>query len=158
MTHEEALVYSMSPEGQQAARNYLSAALQIENRIALRLSRLDALRAQGERITQALGGMRGSGYGDKVGEAAAELADQEAALLKDYRQLLGRQRAIGEVIHQVPDEQAKLVLELRYLQNLSFVAIAMKVHCDERQAYRYHKRGIAHVAFHLALGGLTDTP
>ena len=158
MTHEEALIFSRSQAGQQAARNYLSAVHVLDNAIALRLSRLDALRAQGERITQALGGIRGCGYGDKVGEAAAELADQEAALLEDYQRLLGCQREIGDVIRRVPDETAKLVLEMRYLQNLSFVAIAMRVHCDERQAYRYHKRGLEYVAFQLALDGLTDTP
>lgn len=150
MTPEEIMVYAKSPEGMQAAREYLSAANRLDGMIALRLARLDQIRARGEKITQSLSVLRGSGYGDKVGEAAAELADQEQALLKDYGELLRRQKEIQEVIRRVPDEQQQMVLEMRYLQNLSFVAIAMRIHCDERQAYRYHSRGLAHVALQLA--------
>ena len=151
MKPEEALMYAKSPEGLQAARQFLSAATRLDGMIALRLSRLDALRARGERITQSLSGLKSSGYGDKVGEVAAELADQEKALLAEYKELLERQKEIARVIARVPDDQQRMVLEMRYLHSLSFVAISMRIPCDERQVYRYHNRALSHVALQLAL-------
>ena len=153
MTLEEALIYAKSPEGMQAARAFLSAAARLDGMIALRLARLDRLRTRGEKMTQSLNGLKGSGYGDKVGEAAAELADQEKALLAEYKELLKRQKEIAVAIARVPDEQQQMVLEMRYLHSLSYVAISMRIHCDERQAYRYHNRGLVHVAMQLALDG-----
>lgn len=153
MTVEEAYAFIRSPQGLAAARDYLSAALRLDAMIALRLSRLDAARARGERVTRALDALAGGGgAGDRVGEAAADLADQEAALLADYHALLKQQKEIGAAIARVPEDRQRMVLEMRYLQGLPFFRIAMTLHYDERQVYRLHERGLRHVAAQIALG------
>lgn len=156
MTHEEALAFSQSPAGQCAARDYLSTALRLDAMIALRLAQLDELRDRAERITRVVDAQRGNGSGDRVGDLAAEIADQEAGLLEDYQTLLQRQKAIGTVIRQVPEERQRMVLEMRYLQGMPFVNISMTLHYDERQTYRLHARGLRHVAAQLALGEIED--
>lgn len=156
MTHEEALAFSQSAAGQCAARNYLSAALRLDAMIALRLARLDTLRDQAERITRLTDAQRGSGYSDRVGDAAAEIADQEAELLEAYQALLSKQKAIGTAIRRVPEERQQMVLEMRYLQGMPFTRISMALHYDERQTYRLHARGLRHVAAQLALGEIVD--
>ena len=156
MTHEEALAFSQSAAGQCAARDYLSAALRLDAMIALRLAQLDTLREKAERITRLADAQRGSGCTDRVGDMAAEIADQEAGLLGEYQALLLRQKAIGAAIRRVPDERQQMVLEMRYLQGLPFARISMTLHYDERQTYRLHERGLRHVAAQLALGEIAD--
>ena len=150
MTPEEKMEFARSREGLQAARDYLSAALRMDNLIAVRLSRLDQLRSRGKSISLLLDSVQSGSVSDRVGDTAAELADQEEALLRDYRELLRLQKEIGDVIASVPWDEPRMILELRYLQRLSMVAISMKLHYDERQVYRLHQKGLAHVAFQLA--------
>lgn len=156
MTPEEKMEYAHSREGVQAARDYLSAALRMDNLIAVRLSRLDQLRSRGKSISLILDSVHSGSVSDRVGDTAAELADQEEALLRDYRELLRLQREIGDVIAAVPWDEPRMILELRYLQGLSPVAISMKLHYDERQVYRLHRKGLEHVAFQLVDRGKID--
>lgn len=153
MISEDVLSFMHSREGQRQAQAYLSSARQLEALIALRLARLDELRARGERVTRALDGMPGgSGLGDRVGHAAAALADQEELLLEDYHKLLAKQAEIHNTIHHIPRPLQRAVLEMRYLQGLSMIGIAHRLSYDVRQVQRLHHEGLCHVAGQIAIG------
>ena len=152
MTPDRMLAALQTPENVAAARDFLSAALRLDALIAVKLARLDMLRDRAQRMGRALDGLPGgSGTGDRVGNAAAELADMEEDVRRDYAALLRRQKRIGAVIRAVPDEIQSAVLEMRYLQGMPFHRIAAALHYDERQIYRFHQRGVGHVAVQLAL-------
>lgn len=133
------------------AQNTLSAALRMNAMIGLKLAQLDQLRSRAVSVTQRLDGLsRGTGYGDRVGEAAAKLADQEAELLEDYHRLLDQQFAIRGYIQALPDPLWQAVMEMRYLQGTAFPMIAARLAYDERQIYRFHKKALMHVALQMA--------
>lgn len=140
MTAEQILQYCHSREGLCDARDFLSGYLRLDAAQAVKLSRLDALRSAAGRL-RAL-----------HSSAPDELAALEKEILADYSVLLQRQKSIGDAIRRVPDEMSRLVLESRYLEGLPFFRIAMNLHFDERQIYRYHRRGLEHIAAQLAAG------
>ena len=138
MTPEELWAFAHSPAGEQAARSCLGACLHLDAAIAVKLSRLDALRRQAAKIGGCLPGI------------CPELDALEEEVLRDYRELTQRQREIADRIRQVPDERHRAVLELRYLQGMPFFRIAMQLHYDERQIYRFHRHGLHRIAALLA--------
>ena len=153
MTPEAALKYAQSKEGLCAARDFLSAALRMDAMIALKHARLDDLREKRERISRIIASaLPSAGTGDRVGETAAEIADLENEVLRDYSALVARQKQIGDAIRRVPDPRQSGILEMRYLRGLPFFRIAMDMHYDERQIYRLHKKALEYVALRIALG------
>lgn len=134
MTGEEALAFIRSPEGQRRAQDYLSAALRADSAAALCLARLDQLR---KKLRRGL-------------PVQADIRQEEQALFAAYAALKIRRRAIRAAVDRVPDETARAVLEHRYLEGKPFFRIAMDLHYDERQIYRIHRRGVAHVAAQIA--------
>lgn len=142
----------IGPEEIGRARHMLGAALRMNAMIGLKLAQLDQLRTQATGMAQRLDGLpRGTGSGDRVGEAAAKRADLEAALLADYHALLDQQAAIRRYIRALPEQLWQTVMEMRYLQGTSFPMIAARLSYDERQIYRFHKKALAHVALQMAL-------
>ncbi len=153
MTPEEALCYAASPEGIADAQDYLSAFHRLDAMIALKLARLDSLKEKAGRVSQLMTGLPSSGGpGDRTGSLAADMVDLEEEILREYSALIQRQQEIGQAIRRVPDEQQATVLEMRYLQGVSFVGIAMRLHYDERQIYRIHQKGLRHIAMQIAAG------
>ena len=136
MTPEELIAFVRSDAGLCAAREYLSGSLRLDAQIAMKLARLE----QTKKRAQALRGIA----------ETEDTAAMEAELLADYTQLMHRQREIAAVIRDVPDERHRTVLEMRYLQGMPFFRIAMAMNYEERQIYRYHKRGLMAVAARIA--------
>jgi len=139
----DAAIGRLAPEeGLTRARDFLSSALRLDAMIALKLARMDKLREQA-------GKMRALAVWDERNEEARKCLEDQ--LLSDYHQLSLRQQRIGEYLARVPDERHRTVLEMRYLQGMPFFRIAMAMHYDERQIYRYHRAGLQHVAVQMAL-------
>lgn len=134
MTPEELIAYVRSDAGLCAARDYLGGYLRLDAMIAVKLARLDQMKARAARLAALHSG------------AEVDTAALEAEILSDYRALTQRQQDIAAVIRQVPDERHRTVLEMRYLQGMPFFRIAMQMNYAERQIYRYHRRGLMAVA------------
>ena len=140
MTSRQILALIHGEEGLCAARDFLSGALRMENGIALQLSRLDQMR---KKLRQGQG-------------SAAAVEAGEASLLSSYAALREKQREIGAVLRRIPGDRPREVLERRYLQGQPFFRIAMEMHYDERQIYRLHRQGLAHVAARIILGLIAE--
>lgn len=139
MTAEERFAYCRSNKGLRAAREILSGYGRLDAEIAVKLSRIDRAREQAKRLA-ALPDRA------KAQEASRCLAELEKELLRDYAALTERQKEIEKIIGQVPNERARTVLEMRYLAQQPFFRIAMRMHYDERQIYRYHRQGLQYAA------------
>ena len=139
MTPEEMWAFAHSAQGEQAARAYLGRALKLDAVIAVKLSRLEEMRERMGKIAALLPGV------------CPELSALEEEILKDYRALTAQQQEIGSRIRKVPDERHRAVLEMRYLQGLPFFRIAMQMHYEERQIFRYHRHGLHYIALLLAM-------
>lgn len=136
MTAEETLRYRDSPEGLCAARDYLSRALRREAEIALDLARLDRLRRK-----------RG-----RTSAAEEEIRRREGDVTAGYRALRALRGEIEAAISRVPGDTVRAVLRRHYLEGAPFFRIAMDLHYEERQIYRFQRQGLRHVAAQLACG------
>ena len=136
MTAEETLRYMDSPEGLCAARDCLSRALRKEAEIALDLARLDRLRRK---------------RADRPA-LEEEIRRRETAVTGGYRALRALREEIETVILRIPGETVRTVLRCHYLEGAPFFRIAMDLHYDERQIYRFQRQGLRHVAAQLACG------
>lgn len=142
MTTPEDMVRLMeSPEGEQTARNFLGAFLHLDALMAVKLARLDHMRALNRRL-------------HPDGDTPPDIREAEQAVEKDYHELARRQKAIEAAIRLVPDERQRAILEMRYLEGMPFFRIAMALNYEERQIYRLHKAALRHVAVQLACGAI----
>lgn len=138
MNARETLAFIQSPEGLCAARDFLSSAQRLEGCIALKQAQADQLRRRRR---------EGLSPGDQM-----VLDAMEKDVQRDLSSLLCRQKAISDAIRRVPGDVARTVLESHYLQSMPFFRIAMALHYDERQIYRYHRKGLSHIAAQIAAG------
>ena len=99
MTAQETLRYMQSRQGLCTARDYLSAALHLDARIAVKQTRADTLRARRSLLC--------------AGETQQALDALEQEIQADYASLFRRQRQIDAVIRSVPEDMSRLVLECR---------------------------------------------
>ena len=144
MTAEEKLKFASSPQGREAAQDYLSQAKWLDAALALKLSQMDMLRQRARRAAALTAEPR---PGEDV---AAALTALERDIQADYHRLTLLQREIRECLSRVPQPLPRLVLEMHYLQGSPFFRIAMALHYDERQIYRYQAQGLEQVALQLA--------
>ena len=138
MKPDDRLYALVTDAGIARARKALSSALPLERLIALKLARLDRVREEEKRL-RSVGG----------GAAAGDIRHLEEELLADYHALTRRRENVQRLIDRIPDERHRAVLEMRYLEGLPFFRIAMNLHYDERQIYRYHRAGLLHAALQM---------
>lgn len=159
MAEHPLFTYIHSKEGQIRARAYLSSAKPLEALIALHHARMDRLRQQAAGLTRALDAMPGrGGHSDRVGNAAAELADLEEQIVRDYHLLMERQSELTHVVRNIPDDRERAVLEMRYLHGLSMLGIAHRLGYEVRQIQRIHHQGLARVAGWIYQGVIQVPP
>ena len=149
MTPEEKMAWAFSGEGERRAREYLERANRLDSQIALKLARLDQIRERGRSMAHHLESFSSGAPGDRVGSAAAQAADLEREVLRDYEALMEAQKQIQNTIRAVPDGTQRMVLEMRYLQAMPHFRIAMALHVEERHVYRLHRKALRHVAMIL---------
>ncbi len=76
---------------------------------------------------------------DKVGRTIAKLLDLEREINADIDRLVDLRREIEDVIAGVPDERLRMLLELRYVNGLTFEEIAENLDLSTVQIWRLHK-------------------
>lgn len=108
------------------------------------------VRAAGEKVTAGLNGMPGtSGPGDKVGLAAAILADLESERKEQLNKLDTERDKVVEIIMMVdggkPEhtQDLRMVLRWRYIHGLKWVEIAEEMDFAERHVTRLHGEALA---------------
>ena len=90
--------------------------------------RIVKLKAKATATWQTLTGMpRGGGIADKVGDTAAEIADEKRRLQRLLRQRKAAYRRLRDYIGGVEDRHVQRMLELRYLDGYSWTAVALRI-------------------------------
>lgn len=85
----------------------------------------------------------GSGnVSDKVGRTAAKLLDLEREINADIDRLVDLRREIEAAIAGVPDERLRTLLELRYVNGLTFEQISRRMDYSFSQIRRLHKKSL----------------
>lgn len=74
-----------------------------------------------------------------------KITDLERVIREDTERMLSLKLQIRTVINNVPDNEQRLVLKLRYLNFLQWEEVAEKINVSMRTAIRIHDEGIKKV-------------
>lgn len=100
----------------------------LDKEIADIRDKIATLRERGESMSCNLTGMPiGSGCSDKVGKAAAEIADYIAFLDEAEARKVARSREIHQYIESVEDAQLRRIMVMRFIDRRSWRKIAFAV-------------------------------
>lgn len=96
-------------------------------------------RARGERMGAAMSGApRAKGTASRVETAAVHIADLERELGEEAEHLACERLAVLRAVRSVESEGLRYLLELRYIDGMTFEAIAEKTCYSIRQTLRRH--------------------
>lgn len=138
----------MDEAARGALIDYLQRAQALDLRIDAAFERINQLRALAERRTAVYGRERtgGSMASDGRMDVVACIVDAERALDLQIDHMLAVKKEIAGLIAQVPDERMRGLLELRYLNGLTWEAVAERMHYTTRNVYNLHIAALKVVA------------
>lgn len=129
------------------AKEYLSQAQKIDSEINDMLERASKLRSMATKTTAILSDMPGNATRNtsKLSEAVIRLMEQEERIDNEIDRLVNLRAEIYGVIQSVRNRETRMVLELRYMDYLTWTDIAKRLDMGERKVYRLHERGLQDV-------------
>lgn len=124
-------------------KEYLGQCRTLEAEIKVKLEQVERLRAL---VTRTSPGWNSGGFNptpyDKVGEITAKIIDLEHEINREIDRLIDLQAEIIGHIALIPNAKVRLVIDLHYINGLSFGKIAEREACDIRTIFRWHEKGL----------------
>lgn len=129
------------------AKEYLSKAFGLDQRINSKLEQVAVLREIATKVTASLHDERVSGTKQRspMENAAAKLIDLEHEIDIDVDKLVDLKREIIGVINSVQQPEYLLLLELRYLSYKKWEEIAETMNYSYRQVHRMHGQALNNI-------------
>ena len=130
------------------AKEYLSRAYRIDQRINTKLMRISELRALAQKCTVAYGGERVSRTRNvaSLEDSVMKIMEAEKELDAQIDLLVDTKKEIESVIEQVPDVDCRLLLKMRYLAMESWTESARQMNTYRMRVYRLHDKSLELVA------------
>ena len=130
------------------AKEYLSQAYRIDQRINTKLMRISKLRALAQKCTVAYGGERVAHTRNAASleDSVMKIMEAENELDAQIDLLVDTKKEIAGVIELVPDVDCRLLLEMRYLVMESWTEIARQMNTYRMRVYRLHDKSLELVA------------
>ena len=130
------------------AKEYLSQALWLDQRIKSKLEQLDTLRALAMKVGANLTEEKVSGGNNTkshMENTVAKIVDLEKEIDGDIDRLVGLKAEIMETINRVDDPISQIILELRYVNGKGWDEIARDIRFDIRTAFRVHGKALKEI-------------
>jgi len=109
------------------------------------------LRAQATGLQRQLDGMpRGSPSKDRIAAIVSGVVDEEMAIIEKLAQVHEVRREVMKCIECVPNERARRVLFMDYIQVLPVEEIAEHIDRDCKAVYRDRRNALAYIEEHCA--------
>ena len=126
------------------AKEYLSQAMHIDQRINSKLEQVTRLRENATNCTVALSDMPrpDSPNKQRMEETICKIVDLEYEINADIDRLVDLKAEARKAINAVTDPDQQLILELRYLCFKSWEQIAVDMGYELRWLYRLHHRAL----------------
>lgn len=126
------------------AKEYLSQAFRLDQRINSKLEQVSRLRGMAVKATGSFQAERISGTSQHspMESAVVKLIDLEYEINDDIDRLVDLKREMTSLIERIPDPSYRVLLELRYLGCSRWEDIALKMGYDLRWVYRLHGRAL----------------
>ncbi len=129
------------------AKEYLSQAFRLDQRINAKVAQVDALNDLATKCTATLTGMpRNPNRGTSMmADAIAKIIDLQAEINRDIDRLVDLKRELVTVIRSVENAEYQTLLELRYLCFRTWEDIAASMNYGSRYVHIMHARALAAV-------------
>lgn len=126
------------------AKEYLSQAYRIDQRINSKLEQISALRELLNKTSNVLSDMTGNPNKDRsrVEDYVVKIVDMEKELDEDIDRLISLKADIMHTIKKVEDAECQMLLEDRYLRFLTWEAIADNMGYTVRNVYILHGKAL----------------
>ncbi len=133
---------------QDGVKDYLSQAQKIDMRINSKLEQLESLNRLAERVTAVAGNDMPHSSPDvhRFEKTLASIADTENTINASIDKLLELKQDIAKTIETVHDPRYKAVLEMKYLNFMTWEKIGEQLGCDPRHARRLLEQALKQVA------------
>ena len=130
------------------AKDYLSQAYRIDQRINSKLEQVQSLRELATKATATLtdSPVSGSRNVHSMSDIIDKMIDLEAEINADIDRLVDLKREIVTVIKQVQNPEYQTLLELRYLCFKTWEHIAVQMGYSIQNAYKMHDRALSSVS------------
>lgn len=126
-----------------AAKDELKELRKIESLINAKLDELQAVKSLAEKVTAAFSDEpRGGGISDKTGDNVVKIIMLENDINKHIDELVDRKREATRKIVMIKEVDCRLVLSLRYLANLQWEDIAVKMDKTIQWVHVLHGRAL----------------
>lgn len=127
------------------AKQYLSQAYRLDQRIESKIGQIDSLNALSTRMTATLTGMprNPSPAASQMEEAIARVIDLETEVDHDVKKLVDLKREIVQVIKAVENTECQMLLEKRYLCFQKWEQIAVDMGFSIENVYCLHRKALA---------------
>lgn len=126
------------------AKEYLSQAFIIDQRIDSKLEQVSSLRALAEKVTVSYGQERvmSTRQPSPIENAIVKLIELENEINDDIDKLVDLKKTIMDRIASVKSDENRLILELRYLSFKTWEDIAEIMNYSYRQVHRIHSEAL----------------
>ena len=126
------------------AKEYLSQAYRLDQRINSKLHQIESLRALTQKVTASYDGETVSHTRNvtSLQDAIVHLMDAEDDLNRQIDELVDLKMEISKTISRVRNENYRLILEMRYLCFNSWDEIATTLHYTNRWLRKMHDRAL----------------
>ena len=130
-----------------SAKDYLSQAYRIDQRINSKIEQVQSLRALAEKATSTLSNAPPSGNRNihRMENIIAKMVDLETEINTDLNYLVDLKHEIVTVVKCVESPELKTLLELRYLCFKTWEEISVSLRLDIRWVHRLHNRALCEV-------------
>lgn len=131
-----------------SAKEYLSQAYRLDQRIHSKLEQIAALNDLATKCTSTLTGMPGNPNHatSAMADTVTKIVDLQAEINRDIDRLVDLKREIVATVTAVENANYQTVLEKRYLCFLSWEQIAMDMRCSVDNVFKLHKKALEFVA------------
>ena len=129
------------------AKEYLSQAYRIDQRVNIKLRQVESLRDLATRATSALGTEPVSGTRNvhRLEDTIDKIIDLENEINSDIDRLVDLKRDVMVTIGKVQDSNCQMLLELRYLSFKSWDEIAEEMDFGSRWVHILHSKSLSAV-------------
>ena len=129
------------------AKEYLSQARYLDNRIKSKLLQIDSLNELATRCTPSYSDMPKSPNreGSRMESAILDIIELEDEISKDVVELVALKKEIIEVIKQVGNTEYQTLLEERYLCFITWEQIAVDMNYSMQHVHRMHSAALKEI-------------
>lgn len=137
----------MSNEKMMSAKEYLSQAMYIDQRINSKLEQVMTLRESATKVTQVMSDMpRASSPNlQRMENTIVKIVDLENEINRDIDRLVDLKAEVRRAIARLENPDQQLVLELRYLCYKSWVCISEELGFCESNIYKIHGEALKNI-------------